>query len=68
MVCAMIEIFRKCILKKKEKRTGMEHYTVTIVGTGKSIDFDIFVKVGYFPLLALACTCILIHTVVVYSI
>ena len=69
MVCAMIEIFRKCILKKKEKkRTGMEPYTVTVVGTGKSIDFHIFVKVGYYPLLALACACILIHTVIVYCI
>ena len=29
--------------------------TVTIMGTGKSIDFYIFVKVGYYPLLALAC-------------
>ena len=46
----------------------MEPYTVTIVGTGKSIDFYIFVKVGYYPLLPLACTCILIHTVVVYCI
>ena len=44
----------------------MEPYTVTIVGTGKSIDFYIFVKVGYYPLLPLACTCILIYTVVVY--
>ena len=43
----------------------MEHYTVTIVGTGKSIDFYIFVKVGYNPLLPLACTCILVYTVVV---
>ena len=32
--------------------------TVTIVGTGKSIDFYIFVKVGYYPLLPLACTSI----------
>ena len=54
--------------EKKEKRTGMEPYTVTIVGTGKSIDFYIFLKVGYYPLLALACTCILIHTVIVYCI
>ena len=46
----------------------MEPYTLTIVGTGKSIDFYIFVKVGYYPLLLLACTCILIHTVVVYCI
>ena len=44
----------------------MEPYTVTIVSTGKSIDFYIFVKVGYYPLLPLACTCLLIHTVVVY--
>ena len=46
----------------------MEPYTVSIVGTGKSIDFSIFVKVGYYPLLPLACTCILIHTVGVYCI
>ena len=46
----------------------MEPYTVTYVGTGKSIDFYIFVKVGYYLLLALACTCILIHTVIVYCI
>ena len=46
----------------------MESYTVTIVGTGKSIDFYIFVKVLYYSLLPLACICILIHTVVVYCI
>ena len=46
----------------------MEPYTVTIVGPGKSIDFYIFVKSGYYPLLPLACACILIHTVVVYCI
>ena len=28
----------------------------------------IFVKVGYYPLLPLACSCILVYTVVVYSI
>ena len=44
----------------------MEPYTVTIVGTGKSIDFYIFVKVGYYPLLPLAC--IFIYTVVEYCI
>ena len=32
--------------------------TVTIVGTGKSIDFYLFVKVGYYPLFPLACICI----------
>ena len=46
----------------------MEPYTVTIVGTGKSIDFYIFVKVGYYHLLLLACACILFYTVVVYCI
>ena len=46
----------------------MDPYTVTIVGTGKSIDFYIFVKAGYYPLLPLVCACILIHTVVVYCI
>ena len=29
----------------------------SIVGTGKSIDFYLFVKVGNYPLLALACAC-----------
>ena len=67
MVCVNIKIFRKLIVRKK-KNAGMEPYTVTIVGTGKSIDFYIFVKVGYYPLLPLACTCVLIYTVVVYCI
>ena len=67
MVCAMIEIFSKFILRKKEE-AGMELYTVTIVGTGKSIDYYIFVMVGYYPLLPLACTCRLIHNIVVYCI
>ena len=40
----------------------------SIVSTGKSIDFYLFVKVGYYPLLALACTCCLIQTVIVYCI
>ena len=41
----------------------MEPHTVTIVDTGKSSDLYIFVKVGYYPLLPLACASILIHTV-----
>ena len=64
----MNETFRKNYFEKKKKETGMEPYIVTIVGTGKSIDFYIFVKVGHYPLLPLACACILIHTVVVYCI
>ena len=68
MVCPMIEIFSKFSLRKRKKEAGMEPYTVTIVGTGKSIDFYIFVKAAYYPLLPLACACILIHTVFVYCI
>ena len=41
---------------------------MTIVGTGKLIDFYLFVKVGYYPLLPLACAYILVYTVVVYCI
>ena len=32
------------------------------------LTFYIFVKVGYYPLLPLACACILVSTVVVYCI
>ena len=32
------------------------------------LTFNIFVKVGYYPLLPLACACILIYIVVVYCI
>ena len=46
----------------------MEPYTITIVGTGKSIDFYIFVKVDCYLLLPLACDCILVYIVVVYCI
>ena len=50
-------------------------YKASIVGTGKSIDFlfnlliclKLF-KVGYYPLLPLACTCCLINMTVVYCI
>ena len=46
-VCTMYRNFTKFILKKCEKRSGMEPGTdlfkASIVGTGKSIDFYIFV-------------------------
>ena len=71
-VCAMCEINTKFILKCVIKRTGMDPETVlliaTIVGTGKSLEFYIFVKVGYYPLLALAYACCLIQIVIVYCI
>ena len=63
-VCTMYEMYIKFILTCVTKWTGMEPETdfviASIVGTGKSIDFYLFVKVGYYPLLALACTCYLI--------
>ena len=46
-VCAMYEIYTKYILKCVRKRTGMEPETallrISIVGTGKSIDFYTFI-------------------------
>ena len=46
-VCTMYRNFTNFILKKCEKRSGMEPGTdlfkASIVGTGKSIDFYIFV-------------------------
>ena len=68
MVCAMIEIFRKCILTKRNK--GQEWIlTQSLMWAQVSqLTFNIFVKVDYYPLLALACTCYLIHIVIVYCI
>ena len=34
MVCVMIEIFSKLILRKRKKEAGMVPYIATIVGTG----------------------------------
>ena len=78
-VCAMYSILTKYILKKCEKRAGMEPesdlfdlYKASIMATGKSIDFYLIClklfKVGYYPLLPLACTCCLIYMTVVYCI
>ena len=71
-VCTMYEIYIKFILNWVIKWSGMEPETdfvlASIVGRGKSIDFYLFVKVGYYPLLALACMCCLIQIVIVYCI
>ena len=71
----MCEIDTKYILKCVRKRTGKEPETallrISIVGTGKSIDFYTFIElfmVGYYPLLALAYTCCLNYIAVVYCI
>ena len=53
-VCTMNEIYINLILKCMTKRTGMEpeiYFVIaSIVGTGKSIDFYLFVKFGNYPL------------------
>ena len=56
--CSDNVYFTKLNWKNKKKTFGNPAKTVTIVGTGKSNDFYIFVKVGYYPLLPLACTSI----------
>ena len=52
-VCRMNEIYINLILKWTGKRTGNEPETnfviASIVSTGKSIEFYLFVKVGYYP-------------------
>ena len=48
MVCVMVTLHSKINFEKKKERQEMEPYTVTIVATGWSIDFYIFVKVGYY--------------------
>ena len=49
----MIEKSTNLILKWTGKRTGNEPETnfviASIVGTGKSIDFYLVIKVGYYP-------------------
>ena len=66
----MFIYFNKIKLKLCEKKAGLEPETglfqATIMGTGKSIDFFIYLfKVGYYPLLTLACTCCLNYIAVV---
>ena len=68
MVCAMFEIFRKWILKKRKKGQEWSLIQSLLWAQGSQLTFIYFVKVGYYPLLALACTCILIHIVIVYCI
>ena len=50
----MNEIYINLILKWTGKKTGIEPeincVIASIVGTGKSFDFYLFVKVGYYPL------------------
>ena len=52
----MIEIFRKYILKKKKKDRNGALYRHLCGAQVSQLTFNIFIKVGYYPLLALACT------------
>ena len=65
----MFSYFNKIKLKLCEKKAGLEPETdlfhATIMGTGKSIDFLYLFKVGYYPLLTLACACCLNYIAVV---
>ena len=52
-VCRMNEIYINLILKWSGKRTGNEPETnfviASIMGTGKSVDFYLFVRVDCYP-------------------
>ena len=55
--------------KEKEKRMQEWNLKQSLLWAQVSqLTFNIFVNVGYYPLLPLACACILVYTVVVYSI
>ena len=68
MVGFTIEIYRN-IFEKKGKRMQEWSFKHSLLWAQVSqLAFYIFVKVGYYPLLPLACACILLYTVVVYCI
>ena len=57
LICdSLIQILciSKLIKKENEKNAGNQGETVSSVGTGKEILLS--VKVGYYPLMSLACT------------
>ena len=54
----------------KEKKKIMQDWSLKeslLPAWISQLTFNIFVKVGYFPLLPLACACVLVCTVVVFS-
>ena len=68
MVCAMIEIFSKFILRKRKLKQEWSLIQSLLWAQVSQLTFIYLFKVGFYPLLPLACACILIHTVVVYCI
>ena len=63
-----IEIYINLIEKKGKRMLDWSFKQSLLWAQVSQLTFYIFVKVGYYPLLSLACTCILVYAVVVYSI
>ena len=68
MVCFNIEIYRKLFVRKRKRMLDWSLKQSLLWAQVSQLTFYIFVKVGYYPLLPLACACILVYTVVVYCI
>ena len=65
MVYFTIEIFKNMLERKRMQEWSLKQSLLW--AQVSQLTFNIFVKVGYNPLLSLASTCILVYTVV-YSI
>ena len=63
-----IDIYIDLIRKGKEKMLDWSFKQWLLWAQVSHLTFNVFVKVGYYPLLPLACTYILVYTVVVYCI
>ena len=68
MACFNNEIYRNLIEKEGKRMLDWSLKQSLLWAQVSQLTFYIFVKVGYYPLLPLACTCILVYTVVVYCI
>ena len=68
MACANIELFKKLNVRKRKRMQEWSLIQSLLWAQVSQLTFNIFVKVGYYPLLPLACACILVYTVVVYYI
>ena len=66
MVCFTIEIYRNLLEKKGKKMLDWSFKKSLLWAQVSQLTLYIFVMVGYYPLLPLACACVLVYTVVVY--
>ena len=64
----MIEIYCKIKFGKRKKELEWSLIQSLLWAQVSQLTFIYLFKVGYYPLLALACACILIHNVIVYCI